>query len=271
MKKSIVFTAIFALCFTLSADIFAADTEVAVYADESYPPYSYKEDGEIRGIYTEILRKAFSRMEGYTVRIKAVPWKNGLKKLEKGDGFALYPPYYLNRERPYIWPYSLPILEEKVVLFCTQDVLASPRPEWPEDYYGLTIGNNAGFQFGGDKFWKAVKEGKIKVDEVKGNEKNLLKLGLRRVDCYMNDRLSVLWELKRLKAAGKYDEGGKHAKISEGVTISIEQGFLGFTDRDNGKFSYKDDFVKKFNRVIYEMRKTGELQKMVREKFGGPQ
>ncbi len=47
-------------------------------------------------------------------------------------------------------------------------------------------------------------------------------------------------ELKRLKDEGMYDEGGKHARLREGATITIEQGFLGFTANDNGKFSNRD-------------------------------
>jgi polar amino acid transport system substrate-binding protein len=81
----------------------------------------------------------------------------------------------------------------------------------------------------------------------------------------MNDRLSISLELKKLKENGEYDEGGKHAKLLEETTISIEQGFLALTDRDNGKYDYKEDFLKKFNTIIYNMRRTGELQKMVEQ------
>jgi polar amino acid transport system substrate-binding protein len=262
MKKIIIST-ILAFCFNLSAIVFAADIKVEVYADEGYPPYSYKESGEEKGIYTEILKKAFPRMKGYKVKISPFPWKRGLSYLKYGKGFALYPPYHRTEDRPYIWPYSIPILDEKVVVFCREEILVQPRLKWPEDYYGLKIGNNSGFELGGKKFWKAVKEGKIKVQEVKTNAQNIILLGKKRTDCYMNDRLSILWELKRLKAEGKYDEGGKHAKLLEGAPITIEQGFLGFTDRDDGKFPFKDDFVRKFDTVIYEMRKSGELQEIV--------
>jgi len=247
-----------------SSSVSAADIKVTVYADDNYPPYSYQERGEIKGIYTEIIKAAFLKMKGYQIEIKALPWKRGLKMLEDGKGFAIYPPYYRPKERPYIWPYSIPILDERVVVFCRAEILEnSLRPHWPEDYYGLRIGINAGFDLGGNKFWNAVKEGKIKVEEAMGNRENLLKLGLKRTDCYMNGRLSILWELKQLKRAGKYEEGSNHAKLVEGATVSIEQGFLGFTNKDKGKFDYKDDFVKKFDAVIYEMRKSGKLQKMI--------
>jgi polar amino acid transport system substrate-binding protein len=263
MINKIILTAL-TFCLIFSAVVFAKDIDVVVYASQDYPPYSYKENGEIKGIYTEIFKKAFSRLEGYKVKIAPIPWKRGLSYLEHGKGFALYPPYYRPKERPYIWPYSIPILEEKVVVFCREEIFTkSSRSNWPEDYYELTIGNNAGYSIGGDKFWKAVKTGKIKVIETDGNERNILKLGSKRTDCYMNDRLSILWELKHLKAKGKYDEGGIHAKLLEGATISVEKGFLGFTDRDNGKFPFKGDFVRKFNTVLHEMQKTGELKKIM--------
>ena len=69
--------------------------------------------------------------------------------------------------------------------------------------------------------------------------------------------------MNQLKKAGKYDEGGGYTRITEGATISKEQGFLGFTAMDKEKFHYKEDFVKKFNNAIYDMKKNGEIQNIV--------
>ena len=46
----------------------------------------------------------------------------------------------------------------------------------------------------------------------------------------------------------------------DGPVISLERGFLGFTDKDNGKYYFKNDFVRKFNEIINKMKNTGELQ-----------
>ncbi len=253
-----------------SSALLAEVIEVTVYADRSYPPYSYEDQGQPSGVYTEILRQAFDRMEGYRVTIVPVPWKRGLSYIESGQGFAIYPPYYRPDQRPYIRPYSMPIIDERVVVFCHEDVMqGAGRPHWPEDYYGLSVGNNAGFELGGIRFWQAVKEGKIKLDESGGTRSNLLKLGMKRVDCYINDRLSILFELGQLKRIGKYQEGAGHARLIEGATISLEQGFIGFTDRDQGRFGYKDDFIKRFNTILYEMRRSGELGRIVDRFLGG--
>jgi len=252
----------FFLTFIHSSEV-AAATPVTIYADNSYPPYAYQEGGEVKGLYTLILERAFSRMPDYQIDIQAVPWKRGLKLLESGRGFALYPPYLHLQERPYIWPYSLPIIDERVVLYCRQQVMNdSERRRWPEDYFGLTIGINAGFQLGGELFWQAVQEQKITTLEAKSNRASLMILGVGRSDCYMNDQLSIQLELARLKEEGVYLEG-KHASLVEGAIITQEQGFLGYTDHDDGRFPFKTDFHKQLDAQLYQMRRSGELQQII--------
>ncbi|MCH8622402.1 ABC transporter substrate-binding protein [Undibacterium sp. TS12] len=249
----------------LSLSVLAADpTEVTVYADESYPPYSYAENGEAKGVYPAIFVKAFERMPAYKVKIKPVSWKRGLMLLETGQGLALFPPYNRPLERPYI-TLSEPVLTEQVVVFCTENVMKTRKrlSAWPEDFYGLKIGINAGFSVGGDKYKKAVKESKLYEDQAPGNRSNILKLLLGRIDCYANDRLSILWEIERIKADGLYAEGSQ--AIVETVVISQELAYLGYTNRDNGRYAYKTEFSRLLNQVLTEMKKSGEVQKIVEE------
>ncbi len=257
--KKIFLTTLFVL-FSTGA---IAAQQVTIYCDDGYPPYAYAENGKAAGIYVTILEKAFARMPEYNVSIIPVPWKRGLGMLESGEGFAIFPPYYHPKKRPYL-DYSSPILDEVVIVIMREEVSKSMKRErWPEDFYGLTIGNNSGYQLGGDKFWEAAKQGKLKVDEAPGTESNLLKLGIGRTDCYINDRNAIRVTLSQLKKSGKYDEGGRHAVLVEGPKVSTEQGFLGITNRDNGKFAFKEDFVKKFNLEIEKMQKSGEIDSII--------
>jgi len=264
MKK--VFLLVSVLLFIFASLTFGK-TKVIILADESYPPYSFKDKkNKITGIYINILNNAFSHpsLQDYQVRIKSVPWKRGLNQIEKGKAFALVPPYHRFESRPYFWPYSLPILAEKLVVFCHKDVFRNnPRKNWIKDYLGLKFGRNPAFAVGDEQFNKALKAGKIRIEDSKGNRENILKLGLKRIDCYINDRLSILYELKRMKKAGEYNEGGRHAKILEGATVTFESGFVGYTDRDNGRFTYKRDFVQKLDNVIYKMQRDGSINKIV--------
>ena len=252
----------------LAASSHAGETAVTIYADEGYPPYSYQHKGQPAGLYFEIVKTAVSRMAGYKVDIKTVPWKRGMAMLESGTAFALYPPYMNTKDEPWTWPYSLPLYEEHVVAVCRKEVIHHKLPmKWPVDFYGLRIGNNAGFNVGGAEFLQAVKEGKIQMMEARDNQANLIKLGLKRLDCYINDRQSIRWTKKELVREGLYDEGGAHAVLVEAAVIGVEQGFLGFTDRDNGRFPFKTDFARKFDAVIYQMKRTGEIDRIAHRYF----
>ncbi|NYE59854.1 polar amino acid transport system substrate-binding protein [Duganella sp. 1224] len=251
----------------LCASARAADIPVTIYADAGYPPYSYEKNGKPAGLYYEIVRAAASHMHGYQVDIRTVPWKRGMALLRTGTGFALYPPYMNTKDEPWTWPYSLPLYEEKVVAVCRKTLLATPRKRWPEDFYGLTIGNNAGFIVGGAAFDKAVRAGLLRMEEARDSETNIIKLGIGRIDCYINDRVSIQWTLNQLKAEGKYDEGGTHAQLAEATQIGVEQAFLGYTDRDNGRYAYKTDFVKQFNDALYQMKRSGETDSIARNFF----
>jgi polar amino acid transport system substrate-binding protein len=248
----------------LSALIFfssylSAQTEVTLYGDDEYPPYAYAENGKMTGIYTKIIENIAKKMPDYNIVIKKTPWKRGLAEIEKGQIFALYPPYNRPAERPYM-EYETAILDEELSLYCSDKITQENRAKWPEDYYGLSIGNNAGFSPGGDAFLSAVKAGKISLTEVKGTSKNLQKLISGRIDCYLNDALSIEWELKQLQKSGTYTGTG----VSKALVISAEQGYLGFVT-DGSKFAFKDDFKKQYNEVLSQMKDSGEIKKIVDE------
>jgi uncharacterized membrane-anchored protein YjiN (DUF445 family) len=256
------------LLYVVSAFAQAGEIPVTVYADAGYPPYSYEKDGKPAGLYYDIARAAFDHMAGYKIEVRAVPWKRGMALLKSGTGFALYPPYMNTKDEPWTWPYSQPLYEEHVVAYCRKDVIAAkPRKRWPEDFYGLTIGNNAGFIVGGEAFDAAVKAGSLRIEEGKDSETNIIKLGMRRIDCYINDRISIQWTLNQLKAEGKYQEGGTHAELGEAIQIAAKQGYLGYTSRDQGRYSYKSDFVKQFDNAIQQMKRNGEMDTITRNFF----
>ena len=160
-------------CAMLAGQATAAE-KVVLEADDDYAPYSYVEKGQHKGIYVDFLKKVAEKLApAYEVSLQPVPWKRGLQNLEKGDSLALFPPYF-NKERKFIQPYSTPLFRETVVLFCTDEVMKTPRKNFPDDFAGLTIGINLGFALG-EKMVSAAKSGKIKTEEVKGNEANIKK------------------------------------------------------------------------------------------------
>jgi polar amino acid transport system substrate-binding protein len=242
----------------------AANVAVTIYADEGYPPYSYLDKGKAAGLYADIIRAALVHVDGYDVEIKPVPWKRGMELLKTGKGFALFPPYKNTRDEPWTWPYSEPLLDEHVVAYCNPGILKKRTAmRWPEDFYGLRVGNNSGFIVGGEAFDQAVKDGKIIMQEARDSLANIRKLRLGRIDCYINDREAIRWTLKELKASNGTDKPLREGEIVEAVAIAVKQGYLGYTDRDQGAFPFKADFVRKFDAAVLQMKRNGDIERIV--------
>lgn len=245
-----------------AASCLAGKVEVTLLGDDSYPPYSYADHGRASGIYADILRAASANMPGYTLRLESIPWKRGMSQIEDGQALGLFPPYY-RPERLFMSPYSVPMLEERVAVFCREKVFTgNPRLRWPDDYRGLTFGNNNGFSLGGPSYATAVQTGLIHMEEAPGTRTNLSKLIHGHLDCYLNDRIAVLSELSAMRREGAYNEG-RDEKVVEGPTVSIENGYVGLTARDAGRYAYKDDFVSQLNAALVNLRNSGEIKRIV--------
>jgi len=244
----------FWIAFTSISAAYATE-KVVIYGDDNYAPYSYVEDGNFKGMYIDILQQAAKKLApAYAVELQAIPWKRGLAELEDGTSFALFPPG-LKKERAYIQPYSVVIYRETEVLFCNDAVMKSPRKIFPDDFTGLTIGINLGFLLS-DRLMQAAKQGSIKLDPAEGNETNLKKLALHRIDCYASDRAAAVYSMKRLRANFVVS----HFALQEAVELSGEDTFIAYSAKNNP--TYKADFVSKMNTVLETMKKNGDIAKI---------
>lgn len=242
--------------FVFGVMIFAADIEVTIYCDEGYQPYSYADGKEAKGVYVDVVKKALTQVSGYKVKIEPIPWKRGVKDLESGDSFALFPPYNKPKDRPWM-EYSVPILDEEVVLVLSEDKAKKVRTKWPDDYGDITIGINSGFLTP-----KQEDRVKLKIDESgKTTDQNILKLGMGRIDGYVNDKMSIFDTLNQLKKEAKYKK--EYSNVVVAMTIAKESGYVGYKVGDNSKFPFKEDFKKKLDKALSDMKKSGEIDKIL--------
>jgi polar amino acid transport system substrate-binding protein len=229
--------------------------KVILYGDEDYAPYSFVENDEFKGMYVDILTLAAKKLApDYEVELVPRPWTRGLVELERGTSFALFPPG-LKKERAYIEPYSIPLYRETVVLFCNDSVMKSSRKIFPDDFAGLTIGVNAGFLLSA-RLIDASNAKQVQLDPVKGNEANLKKLALKRIDCYASDRAAALYSAKKLRPY--FDT--LNFKLQEAVELSGEDTYIAYSMHNNPP--YKADFVKKMNEALHAIKKSGAVEKI---------
>jgi len=233
---------------SLGYDVIFAKQNVTIYGDDNYPPYSYLENGQAKGIYVDVLKLTFSKMPEYKVIIKMTPWKRGLSCIKRGECLALFPPYQVEKRRPWMM-LSEPILEEQIVVFGTVEKLKE-KTKWPQDFLGFQIGLNNGFSphaLGGHAFGEACKAKKIVIQEAKSNDHNLKKLETGRIDFYLNDRLIDI---------------SKYPTIKRGTVTNVNYGHLGFT-RVNKNFKYLYDFKNKFDTIIKEIKQSNQIENII--------
>jgi polar amino acid transport system substrate-binding protein len=251
------------LCLAVQGTALAqTPISVTVLCDASYPPYSYAENGEAKGLYSDILRAAFARMPGYRVSIRPVPWPRGLAALEKGTAFALFPPYYRPVERPWM-DYSRPILEESVVAFVRSE-LAQQRAieDFPAAYAGLRIGLNRGFNIiAAPDYKRMLAAGQVQQSYASDNRTNLLQLKRQRIDVYINDRLSILWELQQMRDQHLLGNTGLDWLV-EGPRLSSEHGHLDYTRLNPQAYPYKQDFMQRLDQVLLDLEADGSIARL---------
>ncbi len=240
----------------------AAQTTVPIVTEDAYPPFVYVDDsGALTGIYPAILEAAFARLEGYEVEVHAMPWARALKQVERGDAFAVFPPYASSgAKRPFLDRYSAPIWMERLVLVCGAHVDAAGRSVWPDDFHGLTVGANAGYIMGGDAFVAAVDAGAITLEEAPDAASNLRKLIAGRIDCYVNAAMAIEAGLAEIGATS-----GDRAALAHVMILDENAANVGYSAA--GDYPYKADFADALDAVLNEMRESGELERIVAEFF----
>ena len=269
MKKFILFLFTY---LTLTSEMLLAQN-VKIYTYDTLPPLAYKNtQGILTGVYIEIVKKAISRMPDYTVTFVNVPWVRAKMIMEKGRGFAILPPYFHAHDwltqdepkRPYIWPYSLPLIIQENIIICNKNIKLKPDAIYPDDYKGLTFAMWKGDGRAGVKFEKMAKEKKINVHLTRNLKNSIIFLQKNRADCTITSKLPFAWYIKQMKQSGEYQENDNGVILNEVFTISRSEGYLGYTDIDDEiNFPFKKDFSIKFDEEIKKLKKAGEIQKII--------
>lgn len=260
LSKSVLFVS----WLLFSIGVLAKQQEVIIVADDSYPPYSYVENNELRGIYIDLINLAAQRLaKDYKIKFVAMPWKRALQEVKLGNAFAVIPPYIHSHKRDYIWPYSSALAYERVVAHCHDSIdlrkhLLLPANERVKQ--SVNVGINAGYLILNERLSQAKSQGLIKIRENRSTKANVLKLINRRIDCYLNDPLSTKWVLKEITAG---DESLNFNDIHQTMEVMVQTAHIGYSSDEKRRFKFKDDFVKRFDKALAAVKRENALDKIV--------
>ena len=225
--------------------VFGNDNDLAIFIDNSYPPYMYElDDKKVAGLYPKLLKKIISGT-GFTVDIVAVPWKRAL--LYGGAGMGAVGGAYKNDKRLKIYDYSAPLYEEKMVVFVNKENQFEFNSL--EDLSGKTIGVNRGWSYG-QKF-DAAREDKLFDVNVRADLGETFKLlALGRIDCLILDQLSGESYIRHLGLSDKI--------ASLPVLFSLNSSYLIIPKEMN-----KKEFLNQFDSSLETMRESGVYDQIV--------
>lgn len=153
------------------------DPRLTVHGDYAFPPYSYLQDGQARGIDVELMQE-LSQRSGIAFDIQLVPFKRVIESLRLGTvdlGMAVL----RNAEREAFAIYSGVLHNSTYVLFAPKG--REFRFDSLESLRGKNIGRVRGF-FISEAFDAEVAAGRIMVSESAAAEQGIKMLMAGRVD-----------------------------------------------------------------------------------------
>ncbi|CAA6801245.1 MAG: Outer membrane protein A [uncultured Sulfurovum sp.] len=247
---------IFLLCFS---SLFLLSAEITLYSACDKEPYSYCENGEVKGINVEIYKAIFNKIQDYSITIKGIKWKEGLKKM-KDQKIKMFGSISDNSEKyPFISEYTNPFLYKKQTLLCNESIKGL-KQKWPQDFYNLKIATSEDF-IESKNFKEAVTKGLI--TQVKGtHNENFLNLIKKNIDCYIDDEIII--KKKITNQIKTYQENNQSMSILKNIQIIKTINTFGqkivFS---NSAFIFQEDLINQINIAIKIMQTSKEIDKII--------
>jgi polar amino acid transport system substrate-binding protein len=230
--------------------VWRSEERLYILAEENVVPYTFIEDGQMKGIDYDIVMEAAKRMNIKTT-IEFVPWNQMQSEVQHGSCDAGMTLFYV-KDREDFGIYAFPPLH-----YITYMVFVRKGHEFPfasiEDLYGKTVGKVRGHSIS-DEFDQAVAEGNITVEEVTTNLTNIKKVEAGRLDCMVGYLDRTLMELKR--------EGLTDDLVPLPTPVQEAKGAHVVFSKNGKNIADKDAFVAQFNAVLEGMTQDGTFQKI---------
>ena len=247
MKKSL--TAVLAIgasfgvlaaCGT-ETDSGSEEAVITVGTEATYPPFTYKDKGEITGYDIDVLNEAAERA-GYTVEYEPMDFKGLVPALdaERIDMIANQMSITPEREEKYAFSTPYAVSGAQVIVASDNEDI-----QGIDDLDGKVVGSTQGSVYA-----QLAEEAGAEVKFYKGANQVLQDLQVGRLDAALNDRLFILTELEKT---------GYDVKAVGEVFNKSEAGYM--TRQDS-------DVLDKLDDALAEMQEDGTMAEIGEKYFG---
>lgn len=223
-----------------------AKQQVFVVTD-SWAPYVYEENGEIKGSDYETMMAVFDLM-GVAVDFKILPWKRCIDYVAKSQADAILDISKNEARLKIMYFPETPMSESQSVLFYKKGEIY--KINRLKDLAGLKVGTIDGYEYNAD-FLNAdyfIKE------PVQTEEQNVNKLLLKRIDFFIANKNVGLFQLKKMNVQHEIDYLSK--------PISGGSNYLAFSLQEEDIA-----LAKSFSNHLKRFKKSSEY-KAILDKYG---
>lgn len=217
-----------------------AGRETLTLAFVDFPPYEWQEDGEARGILVDVVKEACKKAD-VPVELRFLPFKRAFKEVREGRLSGLFN-FYKTEQRLAHFDYSIPIIENRLVLFVRKDKEIDFKTL--DDLQGYKIGVMRGYSYG-----EAFDAADLIREEANDHESAFAKLLYGRIDAYACDMVVGVYTSRKLGIEGEL-------KVLC-TPIETMKGHIGFT---KGKYP---EVIQKLNEQIEAMQQEGRIAEIV--------
>ncbi len=183
------------LCFMFVSQVNAEPWRIG--ADQNFPPFSFVENGTLKGIYVDIV-KAVMKEADIKYKISTYPWARVVRVTDNAEVDFSFP-WVGKPERFKKYLMVGPIHEGRNVFAVKKS--SRITYETLNDISGLTVGTVRGYSYGSGLFDNATNF--KKDDAAKDNINILKKLTGGRVDMIIGDENVLTAEAKKLGVLGE--------------------------------------------------------------------
>lgn len=228
--------------------------EVVAIATHNFDPFIVLENGKTYGSMVEIVDAAFAK-KGITTKYVEYPWAR-TALLTEVDKMDVVMPKIVTPERLKNNTFSDPVIMTVNRFFYIKGRKIPENYKWDKfsDMRNLRVGGVLGYWYE-----EEFKEAGLDVDYTASNEQNLEKLYLGRIDTFVIDE-QMGWKLIRKMYPKEISRFSVMSK-TESVTP-----FCLMTYKGN-KRGVK--MIKEFNEGLKELKKSGEYDRIMRQKKWG--
>lgn len=243
-------------CFVFLFLLFClrAHAETYFFVGHSYPLLVEEtENGDFSGLAADIAISITEKL-GHTVKIGLFPWARAQRMVKTGEADVLMPPYKTPEREAWMDFTEIPFHRNKTVFFVRPDStftwdgnLASLR--------GKKIGMSLGWSFGAE--FERAKDFVI-IDYSPTIDSCFKKLLAKRVDMVPTQHREANASFERLGLTAKQKPVGILPEVS------FNDHYFGFSKQKHKELL---EFKKGFDRMLKQMKESGELSRLVK-KYG---